>query len=126
MRNRAVVLVTHHVSLVQPHASALYRIEHGQLVSVPIEQLPVKASASATPFEQVNTPSEEQEEEEIDLDKIQHRFISEESRAKGAVRWRVYSTYLKAVGWPIWLLMLVFLVLVRASRKEAGCILPAY
>ncbi|KAL1311822.1 hypothetical protein AAFC00_001898 [Neodothiora populina] len=104
--NRTKILVTHHVGLVKRYAAYVVTLDGDGTASgkhdtsdEPISQPPRLTDPSMLPEAKLaSTPSEE-EPLPSDTPKIKARkFVEDEERQQGRVKWQVYETYLKASG----------------------------
>ncbi|KAG7085320.1 hypothetical protein E1B28_013860 [Marasmius oreades] len=129
LRNRTVVLVTHHVDLVLPGAHYLIRMLDGRIdtqgtikdlrsqgllegiaseagIEAHREQVAVaeeEGKAKATPEPEVPGDAGEQ--------KKPRKLVKDEHRETGSVKWRIYKKYLEASSYYIWVILAVFVVM---------------
>lgn len=118
MRDRTVVLVTHHVELVLPGAQFLVRMLDGRIdlqgtlkdlrASGALSDIELEAAIEerAEAEERVADGKEDEEIEEaivngdgetVDKKKKKPRkLVKDEEREEGNVKWAIYKTYLKA------------------------------
>jgi ABC-type multidrug transport system ATPase subunit len=135
VRDRTVVLVTHHITLCLPTATYLLEVSHGKVVRQGfVEDLrrdgqlqkAVEDQDGDDEFAPPDKGPEEQAENEADVEKVdssQHpeittgssvgKLIEVERRAEGRVAVRTYWTYIKAAGIWCWIVTLVLMVLIR-------------
>ncbi|KAF8641091.1 hypothetical protein AX17_000734 [Amanita inopinata Kibby_2008] len=127
VRDRTIILVTHHIGLCHPIASYFVELEHGRLARQgPTSQdfldghLPQNVNTGN--HKEVTREEFETVENEADVlrngkDQVKKRgdgkLIEAEARAKGQVSWRTYYTYIRAAGFYCWLFTLILLVLIR-------------
>ncbi|KAF7982635.1 hypothetical protein HWV62_27065 [Athelia sp. TMB] len=131
LAHRTVVLVTHHVELVIPGAHYLVRMLDGRIdAHGTIKELRVRGIIGPIPED--NSAVLEQEkplvlieaiephahlEEEAKLPnatKKPRKFVQDEHRAEGSVKWNIYNTYLKASWYGTWIILLLLIVLSEA------------
>ena len=118
VQDRCVILVTHHVKLCLSASdpTTILDLQKGRATI----REPEKSNSTAQDFEKTATPSPIDTATPATLvdDKAPgHKFLSEETRQKGHVRWTVYKTYLYASGYALWVLMVILLMLSRGSRE---------
>lgn len=118
VQGRCVVLVTHHVKLClsASNPTTVVDLQKGHATI----REPEKSDSTVQDSEKTATPSPLDTDTPATLvdDKAPgHKFLSEETRQKGHVRWTVYKTYLYASGYALWVLMVALLMLSRGSRE---------
>ncbi|KAE8223389.1 hypothetical protein CF319_g3574 [Tilletia indica] len=138
LRDRTTLLVSHNVTLVMPAAAWVARIANGRIIAqgTPSE---IRASGELGDLLQEAEKQEEiaaeiiaaEEATPAGVEKIDDaavpapaipnkpkQLISEETRARGAVKWGVYATFLRAYG----VLAAIIVVLIALSVKvlDAG------
>ncbi|KDQ09185.1 hypothetical protein BOTBODRAFT_179201 [Botryobasidium botryosum FD-172 SS1] len=134
MKDRTIILVTHHVTLCLPATAFIVELANGAVLRQgSVNELEVQAELPRVIEAEEVHPQEESEEEmhppvtvaknEADMP---HRaasptkgpevgkLVDAEARAEGRVSLSTYLTYIRAAGWPAWTLSFVFLVLIRA------------
>ncbi|KEP50725.1 multidrug resistance-associated ABC transporter [Rhizoctonia solani 123E] len=115
LRNRTVVLVTHHVDLVRPAAGWLIQMDNGRIEVQGSPQQLRESSALRREKESDSQqfPTEEFANEGITNDQAEKkpakRLVEDEAQSTGSVRVEVYKTYLSAGSY--WLFGLLFLFL---------------
>ncbi|KAG8838602.1 hypothetical protein FRC18_003860 [Serendipita sp. 400] len=137
LKNRTVVLVTHHVELVLPAAYYYVQMQDGRIeVQGTVSELRREGVLDDLQVELVQDQSTglpmDDEEAEIgagtqkavvladcswiasqqEADKTRkkpRKLIEEESRRSGGVQWMVYDTYLRASGYHIWCAVLLLI-----------------
>lgn len=132
MKERTVILVTHHVSLCLGSAAYVVALKDGQVVQA---GTPKELLASNALGEEVVFASEEQKEAQeqeaaegpiptvpktVTLKKNQDsnggKLVQEEERAEGGVSWSVYKTYIEASGgYVFWISVLVLFGAAQAT-----------
>ncbi|KAH8099895.1 multidrug resistance-associated ABC transporter [Cristinia sonorae] len=136
LKNRTVVLVTHHVELVLPGTHYLVRMLDGRIdtqgfvkdlrargvletitsdESVEVRKEEEQVAAEATPEEtETATPVEgESGQEGVGVPakaKKPRKLIEDEHREEGSVKWNIYRTYLKASSYWTWSILIVLIV----------------
>ncbi|CAE6340042.1 unnamed protein product [Rhizoctonia solani] len=115
LRNRTVVLVTHHVDLVLPAAGWLIQMDNGRIEAQGSPQQLRESGALRREKESDSQqfPTEELANEEITNDQAEKkpakRLVEDEAQSTGSVRVEVYKTYLSAGSY--WLFGSLFLFL---------------
>ncbi|KAK5651837.1 hypothetical protein OQA88_11606 [Cercophora sp. LCS_1] len=126
-KGRTVILVTHHVALVEKHARFIVDLADGGVRYYGLtEQLGGKVLERIKSFD---LPEPEGIETDIDAEeadpeplkrqnsKVGAKFVEDETRQKGAVKAHVYKTYIKSSGgWVFWVLMVLMYVGFQASE----------
>ncbi|KAG8898883.1 hypothetical protein FRC01_010733, partial [Tulasnella sp. 417] len=127
MKDRTILLVTHHVSLCLPaaayivelHNGSIYRQgsvkeleERGQLEDVIATEDHPEAPESE-PEEDVNEADQIAPDEDHTKAKAVGKLIEDEHRAEGNVTLKTYLTYLRAVGWVPWTLTCLLILTMR-------------
>ncbi|KZW03562.1 hypothetical protein EXIGLDRAFT_721773 [Exidia glandulosa HHB12029] len=129
MKGRTLILITHHVDSVIQHCSYVARMNNGiiEAQGTPQELL---AQGELTP-EQVGQGSgvkdedfepeaEEAESAEgagkTDEDKAAKKLVDKETKASGAVKRKIYLTYLKAAGY--WIVAVLFLTILLQRGSD--------
>lgn len=132
LKDRTVVMVTHHVQLCLPAAKFLVKMDpEGRVAAFGDTDTLLKAGtlvdvigSSRCHVEDdvmATTGKDHQQQHDngnaaaaaaaVAQDKQGDRFISEERAARGHVKFKVHATYLKACGgWPFWVLLCLFFV----------------
>jgi hypothetical protein len=97
------ILVTHHLELVLPGAGYLVRMLDGRIdTQGPVSELRkrgiLQEIASQSKKEDGATSSEDSEANDVQGKdkKAARKFIEDEERAKGRVKWSIYVAYIKA------------------------------
>lgn len=114
--SRTTILVTHRTELCHGLAKQWVQLEHGK---AKIHEPTAEEDNSLKRMQTNESVSEEeakkQEEEEEQAATMPDKFIEDEYRAKGGVKWSVYWRYIKAgtLGW--WFLSLIVLATFRVS-----------
>lgn len=110
LKNRTVVLVTHHVELVLPGTHYLVRMLDGRIDTQGLvkdlrekgvlEEIAQDEEAEAHAEDLKNAkeadPEEEEEGKAADADKKPRKLIKDEHRETGGVKWNIYKKYLQA------------------------------
>ncbi|KAH8109668.1 hypothetical protein DFH11DRAFT_1843160 [Phellopilus nigrolimitatus] len=142
MKNRTVVLVTHHVELVLPGSQYLVRMLDGR-VDVQGNVKDLRASGvldSITIESAVETHEEEEQKEEqeeqaaegvedanpVESEGAAHavtvakgkakkprKLVKDEERETGSVKWSIYKTYLRASSYWTWAILVFLIVLIQ-------------
>ncbi|KAH7927030.1 hypothetical protein BV22DRAFT_1032254 [Leucogyrophana mollusca] len=131
LANRTVILVTHHVELVLPGAYYLVRMLDGRidtqgtakdLRTQGVLELITQDSTTNTkeeePVAETEAPVEAQSAGEdafkpVEATKKPRKFIKDEHRESGGVKFSVYNAYLKASSYWTWGILSVLIVLVQ-------------
>ena len=128
MKNRTVVLATHHLSLCLPKASYLVKLANGQIVwqgdvnqnDHHLEQIALGGDArpldrddpdSSWELDIATSRTDTVVDAEPHRGTMKGRLVEEEHRAFGRVSIRTYLTYIRAAGWIPWLITLCFVAL---------------
>lgn len=105
VKDRIIILVTHHLDLVGPAASQILQLESGKLHQLeqqtpkPVDIAePVDAKEAAAPTEMPSS-----------------KLVQEEEMATGSVSWAVYKRYITGMGYGIWILLAVLMVVSRLA-----------
>lgn len=133
LKDRTIILVTHHVSLCLPRASFLVELSNGRIThqgtieelrkagllghitdDQPPTQIPPAAetSASSTPVNEadiVQSLSEKANNSRL----LKGKLVQAEARAEGRVKTSTYLTYLRAGGWIPWSFTFLLLLSIR-------------
>ncbi|KAK0555771.1 hypothetical protein OC845_000028 [Tilletia horrida] len=136
LHNRTVLLVSHHVTLVMPTAAWVIRLQHGRIAA---QGTPAEIRASGEVGDLVEEAERKEEVaaeiaaaedatpaavEKVDVGAAPapavpgkpKQLITEEVRARGAVRWAVYKTFIKSFG----VFLAACVVLVAFATKGAS------
>jgi ABC-type methionine transport system ATPase subunit len=140
MRDRTVILVTHHIKMCLPIASFLVELGDGQVKrSGTISELQATKQLPASAFESDDdeeirpeaTSPVENEADAIDASVMasnsvnqpqpamqkslvaRGKLIEAEARAEGRVSVYTYLTYIRAAGWISWVFTLILMLLIR-------------
>jgi ABC-type multidrug transport system ATPase subunit len=133
LRDRTVILVTHHIALCLPNASYLIELSGGQIAHQgTIEELrraghlghieddespivgPVTDSpASASPPANEGDLTPEGEKQPLVSKSLKGKLIEAEARAEGRVHIFTYLTYLRACGWSTWVATICLMLFMR-------------
>ncbi|KAI0030294.1 multidrug resistance-associated ABC transporter [Vararia minispora EC-137] len=126
LRDRTVVLVTHHVELVLPGAHYLVRMLDGridtqgtvvELHAAGILDDIVRSEDAEVEREEQVTEAEKPSAEEIAVggkrEKKPRTLVQAEERQQGSVKWGVYKTYLKASSYRTWIILAILVILVE-------------
>ncbi|KAF9027408.1 multidrug resistance-associated ABC transporter [Hymenopellis radicata] len=127
LKNRTVVLVTHHVELVLPGSQYLVRMLDGRIDTQgcikdlkacgTLDEITQDESTEAHAEDLMNAPEEaaadvvDGEGQAADgTEKKPRKLVKDEHRETGGVKWNIYKKYLQASSYFIWsiLLFLVF------------------
>ncbi|CAE6397156.1 unnamed protein product [Rhizoctonia solani] len=115
LRNRTVVLVTHHVDLVLPAAGWLVQMNEGRIEAQGTPQQ-LRESGALRQEKELDSQQfapEELVNEEVVNDELEKKpakkLVEDEAQSTGFVRAKVYKTYLSAGSY--WLFGLLFLLL---------------
>lgn len=125
-KGRTVILVTHHLSLVEKHARFIVELADGGVRSAGlVEQL------GGTVLERIKSFDLPEPEAEAVIDaedsgaeplkrqdsKVGKKFVEDETREKGAVKTHVYRTYVDSSGgWIYWVFMISLYLGFQASE----------
>ena len=107
MKNRCIVLVTHHVELVTPIAFHAIKIEEGRIVASgsPQELRTAGLLQDLAELEQSNEGEQEAEKTPTAKPKLgvqdgkeARKLVEKEERQTGSVKWSIYLMYFRACG----------------------------
>ncbi|KAG8933322.1 hypothetical protein FRC02_012140 [Tulasnella sp. 418] len=146
MANRTLILVTHHIDLVRSGAHYIVRmldgrvdtqgtikeleerglleiiahdqVETGTTVHTPEALDDAEAIAEKVVEENPQVTTENNDSGEVRKKKKARKLVKDEARSEGKVKWKIYSTYLRASGWFTW----VCLVLLTSSYQGSGVV----
>ncbi|KAI8099375.1 uncharacterized protein BX664DRAFT_321113 [Halteromyces radiatus] len=130
LKDRTIILVTHHVRLCLPGAHYLVKLENGfisgyglvddlkktgQLVQLLGEEAIIDLDGKLIDDDSGDgSLNDEEEDYDINKETAINKLIAEEESAKGHVKYDVYKTYLAACGgWPFWLLLIACYIVSR-------------
>ncbi|KAI5116711.1 hypothetical protein M0805_003223 [Coniferiporia weirii] len=143
MKNRTVILVTHHVELVLPGTHYLVRMLDGRIdlqgtVKDLRERGALESITLESTFEEHEEGLKEDEEPVVDdkaakvpgdagagiegqsaegatpaKDKKPRKLIKDEEREAGSVKWSIYKTYLKASSYWTWAILILLIVFIQ-------------
>ena len=138
LRDRTVILVTHHVALCLPGAAHVVQLEGGRIRSQGNTNSLDKADVSNQLVNEIkDTPAEGMagsavykrtiDTEAVAAPEVVHtklvamarpkgKLVADEVTAKGRVAWSVYCAYFNAVGWDTWVLLVALLLVARGLR----------
>ncbi|KAL5532471.1 hypothetical protein ACEPAF_6041 [Sanghuangporus sanghuang] len=136
LKNRTVILVTHHVELVLPGAYYLVRMMDGRIelqgtVKELRESGALDAIASEEGYEEHREGEQKADEGEeqgppcegdfggsvtTNESKQSRKLVDDEERETGSVKWRIYKTYLRASTYWTWSILLFLIVCVQGLR----------
>ncbi|EJD46367.1 P-loop containing nucleoside triphosphate hydrolase protein [Auricularia subglabra TFB-10046 SS5] len=119
LANRTVILVTHHVELMLPSAHFVVRMLDGRIDTAgTIRELRARGALEAIKKDaeaESEAPSaakvEGEEGKKVDDNAKTKQLVEDEARAEGRVKWRIYSTYLRASSYWTWIGILFFITL---------------
>ncbi|KAJ6539128.1 hypothetical protein B0H19DRAFT_1269480 [Mycena capillaripes] len=129
LRNRTVVLVTHHLDLLlsAPEGLGAHYIvrvldgriseqgtvqdlrARGLLDAIKQQESEHDSAAGATEIEEQGISAETKPAASQPIAKL----VEDEEQAKGDVQWRIYKTYLEASGVHIWIIILMVIILIE-------------
>ncbi|KAJ7258427.1 multidrug resistance-associated ABC transporter [Mycena haematopus] len=123
LANRTVVLVTHHVQLVLPGAHYLVRMVDGRInkqgtvnelrAQGVLDHIAHDAAAEIKKEQLAVAKEPDAKLEGAKQPKKPRKLVEDEHREIGAVEWRIYSSYLKASSYTIWVLLILTIVLLQ-------------
>ncbi|KAL5505095.1 hypothetical protein ACEPAH_7758 [Sanghuangporus vaninii] len=135
LKNRTVILVTHHVELVLPGTYYLVRMLDGRIeVQGTVKELRESGVLDAIAFKEASEEYRESEqkangeEQEAPREgdaggnattkksKQPRKLVDDEERETGSVKWRIYKTYLKASTYWVWAILLFLILCVQGLR----------
>ncbi|CAE6434018.1 unnamed protein product [Rhizoctonia solani] len=123
LKNRTVVLVTHHVDLVLPAAGWLVQLNEGQIeVQGTLQQLResgtlLRAKKLDSQAFVAEVADEKDEATEARTEKKPaKKLVEEEARSTGSVTFEVYKTYLSAASYWLFGLLILLLALDQAVQ----------
>ncbi|CBY41651.1 unnamed protein product, partial [Oikopleura dioica] len=113
LRDTTRVVVSHQIEFLRD-ARIVYKIENGEFIEsgTPNEILGVSKFASVVPEEEFHATEGKKKEEEA------------EDKADGAVNARVYHAYIKATGYPLFIAIVFFVVLMQLSKNLSDLMIP--
>ncbi|KZT22415.1 P-loop containing nucleoside triphosphate hydrolase protein [Neolentinus lepideus HHB14362 ss-1] len=132
LKNRTVLLVTHHVSLVLPGANYVVRLSDGRVdlkgtiddirerglldevwrgVSQTEGGTMEKSEELAAEVEAENSGGEQPDDGDAAKRKTPRKFVEDEQREIGAMKWHIYRTYLAASSYWTWAIILLLIAL---------------
>ncbi|KAJ7254410.1 hypothetical protein B0H12DRAFT_1115460 [Mycena haematopus] len=131
LKDRTVVLVTHHIDLLLSGnegsgAHYIVRMLDGRIdAQGTVQDLRARGLLEAIKHDLKNeSPPEASTSEEKD-NKVEAKptssqpvtkLVEDEEQAKGDVEWRIYKTYLKASGYSIWAITVLFVMSIELSE----------
>ena len=119
MKDRTVVLVTHHVQLCLPAASLIVRMTVGKAEPQAIETSDHSQASTSTSSSEdddatrVGTGNNSKATPLPASTPVHATIITKENRETGSVKWKVYRLYLQAAGIETWIGILSMLLAVR-------------
>ena len=130
-RGRTIILVTHHIAMCLPAASYLLELHKGTILyqgTIPElaeRGLLVKVMETEEPFtdpESLDLKKQFNEADVLEDGTVQPqrrqvsngKLIEAEARAEGRVSLRTYTTYIRAAGFPAWVLTILLMLVIRA------------
>lgn len=131
MRDRTVILVTHHITLCLSAAAYILEISRGkvarqglvkELQALGQLQTVIQAEDAVEAKGAIDTDTAQTPENEADAlcpnkdarSKISSgKLVEAEARAEGQVSLSTYLTYIRAAGWTTWIFSIVFMLLIR-------------
>jgi ABC-type multidrug transport system fused ATPase/permease subunit len=122
--NRTRILVTHHAGLVDRHAAYIVTLTSDGIASVVDRPSPEVGSAPVLGQDQSRDLESKESDSEVDLGEPgtellkakPKKFVEDEVRAQGRVKWSVYKTYLTASGGiRYWIMIALMFSLAAAS-----------
>jgi ABC-type glutathione transport system ATPase component len=125
MRDRTLILVTHHVGLCLRGACKVVVMKDGHVVGqgTPSEVLSQGILEITEEQNETNTKNvaEEPDLSSVNLQKLSGKgdgkLITEEEKAEGIVDWNVYKTYLTASGGFLFWTLLMFIFIITQSLQ---------
>ncbi|EJD42577.1 P-loop containing nucleoside triphosphate hydrolase protein [Auricularia subglabra TFB-10046 SS5] len=126
MQGRTLVLVTHHVESIVPHAAFIVRMANG-VVEAQGSPGQLRARGDLSPSVGASGNSSklhdedfepEPTDETLDVDEAKEakKLVDKETKASGSVKVNVYLLYLKAAGY--WIIGLLFLVVLLQRSMD--------
>ncbi|KAL5520973.1 hypothetical protein ACEPAG_8895 [Sanghuangporus baumii] len=145
LKNRTIILVTHHVELVLPGAYYLVRMLDGRIeVQGSVKELRESGALDAIVLEEGSEEHREDEQKTDDEEEEQEapevvqakapreadascnvttkkpnqprKLVDDEERETGSVEWEIYKTYLKASTYWTWSILLFLILCVQGLR----------
>lgn len=131
VRNRTIILVTHHITLCLPIASYLVELSSGsvlrhgstqdlhdkgqleKLVEAEDIVLPDEAQSSGSEIENEADAPDQIEEDSPKPKPSDGKLIEAEARAEGRISTNTYLTYIRAAGLYSWFLTVALMILIR-------------
>lgn len=111
---RTIILVTHRLEVVVPHAKQVIKIEAGQAMVV-AHQAATKETLQWTESHPTPRSDDEQLQKQSGDSNAAVKFLEEEYRAQGGVKASVYWEYIKAGRVSTWLVLLVAIIFYRMT-----------
>ncbi|KAG8525614.1 uncharacterized protein KY384_009258 [Bacidia gigantensis] len=108
--DRTVILVTHRVELCQPHAKQMVEVTDGKasaLTYKPSPELLTKVKTQESVIQDTVTDKKDATDEKAE------KFIGDEERAHGGVKYKVYWQYIKAGKLRYWAFIIFLLAIGR-------------
>ncbi|KAG6809740.1 hypothetical protein H0H92_014907 [Tricholoma furcatifolium] len=124
LKGRTVVLVTHHLELVLPAAGYVVRMLDGRIdVQGTVKDLYERGVLEHLGWDEAVTVKErevkkydgkeEEDREDRVISKKPRKLVQDERRAVGRVKWAIYTTYLQASSYWIWVFLIFLIVLAQ-------------
>ncbi|KAF1946886.1 ABC bile acid transporter-like protein [Clathrospora elynae] len=113
LAGRTAILVTHRTELCHGLAKQWVQLEHGKAI---IHEPTQAEDANLLKRTQTDEPESEEDakkREEEQAAAIPEKFIDDEHRAKGGVKWSVYWRYIRAGTLPWWSIAILVMALYR-------------
>lgn len=133
-KGRTIILVTHHVGLVEKHARFIVELADGgikysglteqlreehildKIKSLDTQTVEDSSFSSDTEVETDGAPLQKQNS------KTPAKFVEDETRQKGAVKARIYKTYIeRSGGFKYWAFLMLIFVTYQASELGKYC-----
>ena len=116
MEGRTIVLVTHRVELCRGRGDRFIRIQDGSATILELEEISDTELEKIKSVESMTEEQPDKKKQEEQASAIPEKFITEEYRADGGVKARVYWIYIRAGKLKYWAVLVVALVVHRFSR----------
>ena len=133
LRDRTVILVTHHIALCLPSASYLVQLSSGQVVyqgtiddlrqaghlaqvnnddDMTVEGETDSSSSIASPMNEADLIPVGEKTPQVSKS-LKGKLVEAEARAEGRVQTSTYLTYLRACGWSTWVSTLLLMLFIH-------------
>ncbi|CAO2652813.1 Nn.00g022240.m01.CDS01 [Neocucurbitaria sp. VM-36] len=126
LEGRTTILVTHRTELCHGLAKQWILVEHGRATFHEPTRAEDANSLERTQTTESMTEEEAKKREEEQASAIPDKFIDDEHRAKGGVKWRVYWRYLKAGTLRWWTVVIIVMAIFRVVDVGQGWLVKTW